>query len=187
MKRRAFPVILFILAIFPLSPGRAQEIAVSASVWSFFAGSGGWRPVEPGAFASAGVMAGITPRLEAGASLIARMTPEPANDLIVEIHAGYSIFAERFRGSDLPASHLNAILDAGFMIGAHSLYSGGPATVSPAAFVRLTPVAIGNAFSGKRDRLFTFGLLYDFGAKRPALFMNLVSSDFFLACGRNIH
>lgn len=187
MKRRAFPVILLIFAMSPLCPGHAQEMAVSASVWSFFAGSGGWRPVEPGAFASAGVMAGITPRFEAGASLISRMTPEPANDLIIEVHAGYSIFAERFRGFDIPASHLNAIIDAGFMIGAHRLYSGGPASVSPAAFIRLTPVAIGNAFSGKRDRLFTFGLLYDFGAKRPALFMNLVSSDFFLACGREFH
>lgn len=184
MKRRAFPVLALIFAAFF---SHAQEIAVSGSVWSFFAGSGGWRPVEPGAFVSAGIVAGVTPRIEAGASLVARMTPLPADDLIVEIHAGYSLFADRFRGFDVPAAHLNAIIDAGFLMGAHNLYSGGPARLSGAAFIRLAPVAIGNAYSGRRDRLFAFGLLYDFGSKRPAVFLNLISSDIFLACGRKFH
>lgn len=167
-------VSFFIFAmIAPLSIAHAQETAVSLGSWSFFSGN-------RGIFASIGVTQGLTPRLEAGLSLIPRLTPDPFEDLYAEAHLGYSLAANRFRGFSQPASYINIIGDIGVIAGINSIGAPGQ-TLTKSIFIRLTPITLGNAFYGRRDRIYSVGALFNLDNASLSFFLNFIISDFFIA------
>lgn len=159
----------------------AQDLALSVGAWSFFRDAAGESPAgEAGTFAALGVSYGISPRIEAGASIIPRFFPAPFDDIFVEEHIGISLFGERARNSGEPAIYINAILDIGVLFGSHNVLSGAP-EFSRALFIRLTPLSLGNPYYGRRDRLLSTGLLYDYDRASASLFMNIIAADFYLA------
>jgi len=173
------------LAIFMLSApvglASAQDLSFSLGGWSFFPDGEGRLPAgDPGLFASAGATIGLGPRLELGASLIPRLTPAPLEDLFAEAHVGLSLLGDRARTPDAPTMYLNTIVDLGAIVGWHDLFSGASA-FSKAIFARLTPITLGSLYYGRRDRLLSFGVMYDFDAKAANIFASLIAADFSLA------
>jgi len=182
--RAILPILLLALAASSLS---AQDLAFSTGTWSFFPDESGALPSEgPGTFASLGATYGLTPRLEAGISLIPRITPEPLDDIFIEEHVGISLFGDRVSRTGGPAIYINTLVDIGLFFGAHNVRSGNP-EYSRALFVRLTPIALGNPYYGRRDRIISIGLLYDYDRSSASFFLNLIAADFFLAKGAKFH
>ncbi len=175
--RKLIPVLALGMSLFAASGACAQDFAVSAALWHF--------PQQSGTFASAGVTLGLGPRLELGASFIPRLTPEAFDDILGEAHLGLSLAGPRVAASG-PVIYVNTILDAGVMLAWHDILSGSPARAA-SAFLRLTPLAIGNAYYGRRDRLLSFGLSRDFGTGALSLFANILSADIYLASGTRKH
>ncbi|MFA5852694.1 MAG: hypothetical protein WC820_08335 [Spirochaetales bacterium] len=178
-RMRAVPLALFIL----LTAGAAcaQDLAFSIGTWSFLPDAAGKLPGgTPGVFPSFGATYGITRYLEAGVAIIPRLTPKPFDDIFVEEHVGVSLFGERVKASGGPAVYINTLLDAGFIFGAHNVISGAP-VYSRALFLRITPITLGNPYYGRRDRMLSVGLVYDYDANSTSLFVSLIAADFYLA------
>lgn len=179
--RRLGPILL-ILVCLGVGAG-AQDLAFSLAGWSFFQDSPGQPPSgDPGLFASAGAILGLGPRLEAGLSLVPRLSPAPLGDLLAEAHLGYSLFADRTRGAGGPAAYGNLLLEVGCLLGYRGIDAGLTAP-ELSAFLRLSPV-LGNPYYGRRDRILAPGLAYDFSTGQVSVFLNLLGSDFFPARGR---
>jgi len=171
----------FLLFLAAVAGAGAQDMAFSIGTWSFFRDSAGRLPSgEPGTFASLGATYGLSPRVEAGVALIPRLLPDTFDDLFVEEHIGISLFGERARKSGEPAIYINAILDVGVLFGAHKILSGSP-EFSRAFFLRLTPITLGTPYYGRRDRMLSTGLIYDYDSGSASLFMNIIAADFYLA------
>jgi len=184
-RMRAVPLALFLL----LAAGAAcaQDLAFSMGTWSFFPDAAGKSPGGgPGVFPSLGATYGITRYLEAGVAIIPRLTPRPFDDIFVEEHLGVSLFGERVKTSGGPAVYINTLLDAGFLFGAHNVLSGSP-DYSRALFLRVTPITLGNPYYGRRDRLLSLGLIYDYDANSTSLFVSLIAADFYLAPAPKVH
>lgn len=177
MKKNKFLLAVMSFFIFamiaPPSIAHAQETAISLGSWSFFSGS-------PGVFTSLGITQGLTPRLEAGLSLIPRLTPEPFEDFYAEAHLGYSLAANRFQGLNQPASYINILGDIGVIAGISSIGAPGQ-TLKKSIFIRLTPITLGNAFYGRRDRIYSAGALFNLDSPSLTFFLNFIISDFFIA------
>ena len=182
---RVFPLVLFMLIT--AGAARAQDLAFSLGTWSFLPDAAGQLPGgTPGLFPSFGATYGITRHLEAGLAIIPRMTPEPFDDIFVEEHVGVSLFGERVSRSGGPAVYINTLLDAGFLFGAHNVLSGSPG-YSRALFIRVTPITLGNPYYGRRDRLLSAGIIYDYDANSASLFLSLIAADFYLAPASKVH
>lgn len=159
----------------------AQDLSFSLGGWSFFADGQGRLPAgDPGLFAGVGATVGLGPRLELGASLIPRLTPAPFEDLFAEAHLGLSLLADRARTPAAPTMYLNSLIDLGATVGWRGLASGSP-SFSRAVFARLTPITLGTMYYGRRDRLLSIGVMYDFDAKAANIFASLIAADFSLA------
>lgn len=183
-RRRIVPLAIFLLLA--IGASCAQDLAFSIGSWSFLPDAAGKTPARgPGLFPSFGATYGVTRYLEAGVAMIPRITPKPFDELFIEEHVGLSLFGERVKTSGGPAVYINTLLDAGFLFGAHELLSGSP-EYSRAVFVRLTPITLGNPYYGRRDRMLSVGLVYDYDAKSASLFLTLIASDFYLAPGRKV-
>ena len=183
-RMRIVPLALFLLLA--IGAAGAQDLAFSIGSWSFLPDTAGKLPAEgPGLFPSFGATYGITRYLEAGVAMIPRLTPKPFDDIFIEEHVGFSLFGERAKASGGPAVYINSLLDAGFLFGAHKLLSGSP-DYSRAIFVRVTPITLGNPYYGRRDRMLSVGLVYDYDANSASLFLTLIASDFYLAPGRKL-
>lgn len=164
-----------------VSSAPAQDFALSAGMWSFFRNrDGNYASRSPGAFPSVGLTAGVTPRIEAGLSLVPRITPRPLDDIFVEGHLGFSLFGDRIAVSGGPSAYLNTVVDIGTLVGVHNVLSGNPG-MSTSVFLRLTPFLLGNPYYGRRDRMYSAGILYDVNTGAVSLFANVFASDFFLA------
>jgi hypothetical protein len=182
MKHRVCSLVLFplLLLLAAVSAG-AQDLSFSVGGWSFFKSAEGKLPAgNPGIFPSLGLSLGITRYAEAGISILPRLTPDPFDDIFLEGHAGVSLFGERARESGGPAIYLNGLLDAGILYGMHNLISGEP-DYSRAVFLRITPFALGNPYYGRRERMFSLGLMFDMDSAETSLFLNLIAVDFYLA------
>lgn len=182
-KKRSVSRIFLALLLLGASLGTAgaQDLSFSLGGWSFFPNGQGSLPAgDPGLFASAGATIGLGPRLELGASLVPRLTPAPFDDLFAEAHLGLSLLADRARVPAAPTMYLNSLVDLGAIVGWHGFASGSPA-FSKAVYARLTPITLGTLYYGRRDRLFSLGVMYDFDAKAVNLFASLIAADFSLA------
>lgn len=182
-EKRSVSCIFLAILLLGASAGiaGAQDLSFSLGGWSFFPDGEGRLPAgDPGLFAAAGATCGLGPRLELGASLIPRLTPAPFEDLFAEAHLGLSLLADRARVPAAPTMYVNTILDLGAIVGWRGLASGAP-TFSRAIFARLTPITVGTMYYGRRDRLFSFGVMYDFDEKAANIFASLIAADFSLA------
>jgi hypothetical protein len=182
-EKRSVSCIFLAILLLGASAGiaGAQDLSLFLGGWSFFPDGQGSLPAgDPGIFASAGATIGLGPRLELGASLIPRLTPAPFDDLFAEAHFGLSLLADRARVPAAPTMYLNTLIDLGAIVGWHGLAAGSPA-FSKAVYARLTPITLGTMYYGRRDRLLSFGVMYDFDAKAANLFATLIAADFSLA------
>ncbi len=124
-------------------------------------------------------MAGVTPSVEIGASVIPRLTPVPGRDIFIEAHAGLSVMGMRSRPDGQPAAFLNTLLDAGVLVGFHGVGTASP-EVTKHLFLRITPITLGNPYYGRRDRLYAIGIQYDPDARSTSIFMSVLSTDIFI-------
>ncbi|HWR12132.1 MAG TPA: hypothetical protein VN445_09935 [Rectinemataceae bacterium] len=187
MKHLVRSLPLLLLLLLAVAPTKAQDLAFSVGGWSFFRSAKGALPTEsPGTFPSFGLTYGITRYMEAGVSIVPRLSPDAMDDIFIEEHIGFSLFGERVKKSGGPGIYLNALVDAGILLGAHNLLSGAP-NYSRALFLRVTPFALGNPFYGRRDRMFSLGIIHDYDKAETSLFLNLIAVDFYLASPTKVH
>jgi len=184
MSLRRYRRLALIAALFLAAVAWSQDLALTAGTFAF-PNSGSWASPFAGAgtYAQAGFIHGVTPEIEAGTSVIARLTPEPLDELIVEEHLGISLFGARVSRKGMPALYINALLDLGLAFGFENVFSGD-SLQSRYLFARFTPLALGNSYYGRRDRMFSLGLLYDFEKQSPSFFLSIIASDFFIASPR---
>ncbi|MCE5255411.1 MAG: hypothetical protein LLF89_01025 [Spirochaetaceae bacterium] len=174
-------VIAIAASLFGAANLDAQDLSLSVSTWSFFAGKGGYRPADEGTYAELGATLGLSPRIEADLGLICSLTPAPANTLFVNAGVTYSIIGKRFISYDEPTGLFTMLFTVGVMEGFHDIWeSGDPFSTSTHIYLKLTPFAVGSLYYGKRDRCFSLGIQYDLKSSEFSLFTNIIASDFLL-------
>jgi hypothetical protein len=148
----------------------AADLGFTVATWSFAARDYGEAGLSPGLYAKAGSLVGLAPRLELELYGVAEAAPSPFRDCFIGAEASLPIAGSRLK------SYFNAFLSLGFLQ-AYDSYEGriGSSYVS----LRLTPLAIGRPYFGRRDRLFSIGALYELGDGSIAFVWSLLACDFF--------
>lgn len=146
----------------------AGDLALGVSPWSFAGGGDSFT----GTFAGANLAIGLTPSLELGLFGFGELTPSPGSSLMAGAALGLSLAGPR------DPTYFNVMIEVG------SLVEYRPADGSFAStlvFARLSPLVIGNAFSGHRDRIFSLGLAYDISSGRIFGIWNILILEWFLS------
>ena len=173
--RRAPPALFLVIlcALLPPAAPAAQDLSLSLGTWS--------RPADakPGAFIDMGATLGLGKRLEIGAAAIARITPSPLEELLLESHLGISLYGDRLGEEGLPGIYANGILDLGAAARIEDPWSGPPEP-DFLWFGRFTPLALGNPYYGRRDRFFSLSVLADPKAKTLSVSFSLLKFDFYI-------
>ena len=166
----------FFIAIM-ISPNAAEALDFSASL-------GTWRFVGSNStFAYAGLGIGAAGRLEAGAGVVPRIIEDRSTNefsrLYSEIHIAYALYGDRARPSGIVGTYANILLELGYLFGLDKNAIDDFATGS--VFLRLTPLALGNPYYGRRDRIAATTLFFAPGPKTWGIAFTLFQSDFFVA------
>jgi len=161
-------LLVTLLVVFTLSLG-AHNVGLSIGV---FGAPPNNVSFEDGPFIQSGVVVGLSPRFEAEAQIIAKVTPTPFSQLFASVNASYALISSVFEGAGDVPSYANAYLSLGVMGDVLSLQSYGP-------FVRITPLSVGGPQFKLRERTLSMGVYYDIPASRVTFFWNLFHLDFF--------
>lgn len=146
----------------------AGDLALGVSPWSFAGGGDSFT----GTFAGANLAIGLTPRMELGIFGFGELTPAPGSSLMAGAALGLSLAGPR------DPTYFNVMLEAGSLVE----YRPADGSLGPALiFARLSPLVIGNAYSGHRDRIFSLGVAYDMGSGRLFGIWNILILEWFLS------
>ena len=181
----AFATVALLVAFVVPGSVHGQDLSLSASTWTFFAGADSYRPAGPGAYAELGATLGLTPRLETNLGLIGEVAPAPAGTLFLNAAASYSILGPRYIGKDKPTAIYSMLLTAGVLDGFHPMWQAAPTGSEPSfsahsthVYLRLTPFGVGSLYYGRRDRALGFGVQYDISKTTWSVFANFLAADF---------
>lgn len=181
----AFATVVLVVAFVMPGSVHAQDLSLSASTWTFFAGADSYRPAGPGAYAELGATLGLTPRLETNLGLIGEVAPAPAGTLFLNAAATYSILGKRYINSDEPTDVYSMLLTAGVLEGFHTLWQDSSTSsafsTSTHLYLRLTPFGVGSLYYGRRDRGLGVGIQYDLSKGMWSVFTNFLAADFHIA------
>jgi hypothetical protein len=162
----------------------AQDLSLTLSSPRWPVNASGYRPDGADLSISPGIAVGLSPRVELDIGAAIGIIPEPLGDIRIAASLAYSFCSARFLSAEAATAHINALIGAGFATGFHGLAGSAPSAVPTASyhvFLEFTPLAVGSLFYGKRNRIGTFGLQYDFKAKELSYFFDLISIDLRLA------
>lgn len=179
---RARLALCVIVAVFSSFSGNAESQDLSFSLSSPYcpANASGFKPAGDDLFIRAGLIAGLSPKIEMDIGITLGIIPDPLEDIQIDGSIAYSLFSARYLSVEKPTAHVNALIGAGFAAGFHRLKQDDPST-SYHIFIECTPLAVGSLYYGKRNRIGTFGIQYDFLAKELSYFLDLISIDIRLA------
>lgn len=145
----------------------AGDLALGVSPWSFAGGCDSFR----GTFAGVNLAIGLTPRLELGLYGFGELTPAPGSSLMAGAALGLSLAGPR------DPTYFNVMAELGSLVE----YRPADGRLGSALFfARLSPLVIGNAYSGHRDRIFSLGLAYDVSSGRIFGIWNILILEWFL-------
>lgn len=157
-----------------------------AGALDFSASLGTWRFASSNAtFAYLGAGVGAPGRFEAGAGLVPRLIDDPlsgkVSELYAEAHLGIALYGDRARPDGIVSTYASILTEIGYLVGSAGGAFTGKAFTEGTIFLRLTPLALGNPYYGRRDRIATTALLYDLGSDSWGIAFTIFQSDFFLA------
>jgi len=177
-----------IVAVFFALSGNAEAQDLSFSLSSPYcpANASGYKPTEDDLFIRAGLVAGLSPKIEMDIGVTLGIIPDPLQDIQIDGGIAYSIFSAGYLSVENATAHINALIGVGFAAGFHRPGQDNSSerdalTASYHIFIECTPLAVGSLFYGKRNRIGTFGIQYDFLAGEVSYFLDLLSIDIRLA------
>ncbi|MDX9899633.1 MAG: hypothetical protein RBT62_11995 [Spirochaetia bacterium] len=163
MGKRA--TLLRLCFLIPAAVFAAPNPGISLGSWSFVG------VPEPGMYAHAGFLLGVSDHFELEALGVAEFMPIPAGMLLAGVSLGYSVLGPR------TPTYFNMVADFSFLQALVS--SGVPGLGQSYLMLRLSPLVIGNPIYGHRDRLFSMGLLYDIQASSFSAVWNILIIDWY--------
>jgi hypothetical protein len=171
-SNRKLAVLAAVLALAaPLSVA-ALDLGLSASARSFGSRDYARAGILPGLYARGGALIGVLPRLEIEPYLVVELAPEPFRGCFAGADATVPLMGSR------DTSYFNVFLSAGYLRGFDLAGSGGGRNYLS---LKLTPLAIGDVFYGRRDRLFSAGVLYEIEGRSLTFVFDILAFDFFKA------
>jgi hypothetical protein len=144
----------------PLPVFAEPDMGIALGPWSFAGGGPG-----PGTYAYSGLAVGGS-RIELEALGIAELTPTPGSTVLAGASLGLSLGGPRI------PTYFNFILDFGYL---QTVVEDGHFRFGPSyLLLRLSPLVIGNPWYAQRERIFSFGVLYDIGAAKASIVWNVL-------------
>jgi hypothetical protein len=168
---------LVALAAFALSltaprGAAALDFGFDASAQAFGSRDYARAGILPGLYARGGAIVGIASRLELEPYIVLELAPDALRGALFGADLTLPLLGSRVDG------YFNTFLSLGY---ARGMDLRGDAAGRNYLSLRLTPLAIGCANYGRRDRLFTPGILYELEGKSLTFTFNVLGFDFFPA------
>jgi len=173
MNRRTIPLATLVAALALTAPKAvgALDLGLSVSGQSFGSLDYAEAGILPGLYARGGAIVGIFSRLELEPYVVIEAAPDPLRACMLGADATIPLLGSRETG------YFNMFLSAGFLQGFD--FRGTDPVGKRYLSFRLTPLAIGDTFYGRRDRMFTAGVLYELEGGSVAFIFNILDFDFF--------
>jgi hypothetical protein len=173
MKRARITLAALAAALFMASAGSAAalDFGLNASAHSFGSADYAKAGILPGLYARGGAIVGVLRRLELEPYAVVELAPDTLRGCMLGADATLGLLGSRIDG------YFNVFLSLGYARSfdfAHPS-AGGRNYLS----LRLTPLAIGCTQYGRRDRLFTPGILYELEGRSWTFTFNVLGFDFF--------
>lgn len=172
-RTRNFSALLvFVFSVIASGSASALDFGFSASGQSFGSTDYERAGILPGLYVRGGSILGLFSRLELEPCLIMELAPDPFRGCFVGADATIAFLGSRFDG------YFNMFVSIGYLRGIDlsKSISEGNNYLS----LRLTPLAIGCRYYGRRERIFTVGVLYEIGDNSITVSFNILSFDFFV-------
>lgn len=134
---------------------------------------------KSGLSTSAGVTKGLTERLELLVLVQTELTPDFLGDAQVGADLAFSLLGKRWDKEGFAGAGINMLASIGFLAGANS---PDHEFEVDSIVVKFTPISLGTPHTGKRDRLCTIGIIWNFRDNRLAFVWNFMICDFYV-CG----
>lgn len=138
-----FLAIILLLLLFTASHTQADLPGFSLGDVSF-SKSNEYFP--PGLYLMPGININLTGILEIELFTVNQITPSPFSINYPGLSVGYNLIGSRYK------NYLNVLIEAGYLV---DFKRGG------ALFFMVTPLSLGNVVTGCREKVLSFGLLYD--------------------------
>jgi len=163
-------LLTFIISIAASVSASALDFGLSTSGQSFGATDYERAGILPGLYVRGGAIVGLFSRLELEPCIIMELAPDPFRGCFVGADATIALLGSRFDG------YFNMFVSLGYLRGIDlsKNISEGNNYLS----LRLTPLAIGCQYYGRRERIFTVGVLYSIEGESLSFVFNVLSFDF---------
>ena len=127
---------------------------------------------KEGTYASFGVVAGVSKRIEFESSLVSQITPSPFTNLKLKTSFSYALVGPMYYLGEVDPIFLNIFVSVGLMNSIPLDQSWGP-------FITLTPIVSGGPQFLRKERVASLSLYYDVRDNSFGLFFQLFSIDLF--------
>ena len=124
-----------------------------------------------------GVTVGICDDWELNLQANSSLVPQFFGDTTVAILMQKSLLGQRSTGTRVAGLGVNTLLGAGILL---SDYFPGDFMLPTHILLSLTPLAVGNPISTKRERAFTLTLAYNIITAQVSVLFDLVKYDFYV-------
>jgi len=159
------------LALAAPAAAAALDFGLSAASQSFGSKDYAEAGLRPGLHARGGAILGLFSRLELEPYAVMELTPEPLRGCLFGADVNLALLGSRYDG------YFNMFLSAGYARGADF---SDPGAGKNYLSLRITPLAIGCGYYGRRDRMFTAGVLYELEGKSWTFVFNVLAFDFLM-------
>lgn len=124
-----------------------------------------------------GVTLGLTDDLELDLQANSALIPQFFGDTTVAVLLQKALLGQRSTGTRVAGLGVNTLLGAGLLF---SDYFPGKYLMPTHIILSLTPLAVGNPISAKRERAFTMTLAYNFLTAQVSVLFDLIKYDLYL-------
>ena len=124
-----------------------------------------------------GVTVGVCDDWELDLQANSALVPDLFGDTTVAILMQRSLLGQRSTGTKVAGLGVNTLLGAGLLL---TDYFPGDFLLPTHVLLSLTPLAVGNPISAKRERAFTLTLAYNFITNQVSVLFDLVKYDFYV-------
>lgn len=174
MRYRAAVHCIIILLLIP-SAAFSYSTGFTIGTWGNAPQSG---VMEQGSYVQAGLVTGLTQRLELELVSVVQAAPVPGSALFGGGGLIWSFAGPREFMDGRTPPYYNAALSFGVLAGADEMYQN-PGPVDVVVYLRVTPLVLKGPFYGKRERAATFGLSYSIQNQEVSAFWNILMVDFY--------
>ncbi|HKL58459.1 MAG TPA: hypothetical protein VJ863_01060 [Sphaerochaeta sp.] len=124
-----------------------------------------------------GVTVGISDDWELDLQANSALIPDLFGDTTIAILMQKSLLGQRSTGTKVAGLGVNTLLGAGLLL---TDYFPGDFLLPTHVLLSLTPLAVGNPISAKRERAFTLTLAYNFITNQVSVLFDLVKYDLYV-------